>query len=135
MSKISYSQSVPADGTTGNQTEYELVSVKRDSGDEWSETLDTLTKNELEAIQEFLAIYRADEGHPTPAENLICTLVRHHSIRGLTPEDVDREVEEFREQFDVVLRATKKFNRRYPELVIEGPRELPSLIDHQKVVQ
>ena len=72
---------------------------------------------ELQSLAWYVDIEDADCGCDTPAEDFITTLVLHHTVRPLTPDDATRKLEEFRENFDGMVRAARAFTARYPEAV------------------
>jgi hypothetical protein len=71
----------------------------------------------LRSLAWYADIEDADDGCNAPAEDFITTLVLHHSVRALTPDDATRKLEEFRENFDGMVRAARAFTARYPEAV------------------
>src|ERR1039457_6822693 len=60
-------------------------------------------------------IVDAETGCNTPAEEFITGLVDQHYSDGLTPEDVSQDMEQFRENFDSMVRDAKRIVARYPE--------------------
>jgi hypothetical protein len=71
----------------------------------------------LQEVLHYVEILETDSGCDTPAENFITKLVMVHTIRGLTPDDVAHDLEEFRLNFDDMAIAASEFTARYPEAV------------------
>jgi hypothetical protein len=71
----------------------------------------------LRSLAWYSDIEDADNGCDAPAEEFITKLVLHHSIRPLTPDDASRRLEEFRENFDSMVNATRTFSAMYPKAV------------------
>ena len=76
-----------------------------------------MSRGGLQSLAWYADIEDADDGCNAPAEDFITTLVLHHSVRALTPDDATRKLEEFRENFDGMVRAARAFTARYPEAV------------------
>lgn len=74
-------------------------------------------EEDVDLIAWFADIEEADRGSDTPAENFVRSLVMTHHIRGLTPDDAARDLEEFRENFDCMAKAARIFSAKYPEAV------------------
>jgi hypothetical protein len=81
--------------------------------------LSTLDGDETEYLGTCLEIHRNDYGTVTPIEQLITGLVMAYRVRkgALTPEDVDREVEEFKDCFPDAISKARFLLGRYPALV------------------
>lgn len=62
-------------------------------------------------------LVEADRGSITPAENLIRTLLISANAKPLTPEDVQNDVDEFRDNFETAQETAVHFLRHYPDLV------------------
>src|ERR1035437_581424 len=71
----------------------------------------------LESIAQYADIREAHNGCDTPAEEFIALLVLHHAARPITPDDVARRLEEFRENFESAAKDARIFTARYPEAV------------------
>ncbi len=81
----------------------------------------TLDLQDLDVLERaFLAtcqkIYRRDSGSTSPFENFFFSLVvRVESGRWPTPDEVASELEEFREDLDLMRKWTRSFLEAYPE--------------------
>lgn len=82
-----------------------------------SSDLAGMSEDTRRSLARYAEILDNDRGCTTPAEELITTLVLTHLAGGLTPEDADRCVEDFRESFDMAIRAAQRITRQYPEHV------------------
>jgi hypothetical protein len=71
----------------------------------------------LQDVLWYVEILETDSGCDTPAENFITQLVMVHALRGLTPDDVDHDLKDFRLNFDDMAIAAAEFTARYPEAV------------------
>lgn len=71
----------------------------------------------IRSIAWYADIKMADRSCATPAEDFIGSLVREHHHSGLTPAEAANYREEFRDDFEYALGATREFNTHYPKLV------------------
>jgi hypothetical protein len=85
----------------------------------WSLGTEPLTEIELEFLWRFLALCRNHGGSNTAAENTLMNLVRGYSFRPLTPDDVQRELEEFTLNFNDAVRDAARMLQQYPAEVQE----------------
>jgi hypothetical protein len=79
------------------------------------EQLAGMSACKLESITQYADIREAHNGCDTPAEEFIALLVLHHAARPITPDDVGRRLEEFRENFDSMVEGARNFSAKYPK--------------------
>lgn len=72
---------------------------------------------EIRDIAWYADMEQSNRGAHTPAEDFIDSLIMTHRLRGLTPDDVADDLEEFRRTFESIVTCTRNFNARYPKLV------------------
>ena len=75
----------------------------------------SMTTMDIQSVARYADIVDAETGCNTPAEEFITGLVDQHYSDGLTPEDVSQDMEQFRENFDSMVRDAKRIVARYPE--------------------
>jgi hypothetical protein len=75
-----------------------------------------LSSSNLHEIAMFLEVLRTDYGSTTPAEEFIIGLIRIHGFFGLQPQDVQRDLEEFQQNFEAAIETTKHMAEMYPKL-------------------
>ena len=64
----------------------------------------------------FMNILRDENGCVTPFEEFIVELVTDYAWgRSVTPDDVEDQLKEFRESFDMTLETARLFTTHYPE--------------------
>lgn len=73
----------------------------------------------------FLGILEQHSGCTSPAEEFIIHLVLIHTMEGLRPDMVEHSLEEFRENFDSMLKESGQFHRRYATYLqkVSKPKE------------
>jgi hypothetical protein len=73
----------------------------------------------LQQIAQSIDLITKNRGCETAAEELVSRLIGDHYCRPLTPEDVARAVEDFKDSFESSLEAARYFARLYPELLVK----------------
>ena len=77
----------------------------------------SMTAMDIQSVARYADIVDAETGCNTPAEEFITGLVDQHYSDGLTPDDVGHDMEQFRVNFDDMVRDARAFTARYPEAV------------------
>lgn len=81
-------------------------------------SLQELCISDVQQVAQFADLCLNDDGCNTPAEDFITMLVAIHYLRrGLTPDVAAFRLDEFRENFDMMMKAARIFTARYPEAV------------------
>ena len=71
----------------------------------------------IQSIAWYADIEEAGRECETPTEDFIMGLVISNHVRSLTPDAANRDLEEFRENFDSMAKAARIFSAHYPEAV------------------
>ena len=82
-----------------------------------TQRLTAMCTQHVQEVAQFAVIVESDQGCASPAEEFITSMAMHYCGRGLTPDDVVRELEHFREDFDDAVETTVRFNAQYPAVV------------------
>jgi hypothetical protein len=78
--------------------------------------LDKEDRVELWNLLTFLDVYRKNDGVYTPAEQFIANLVQEYGWRpGMTPDSIQKEVEDFQECFKFAIQDTRRILAQYPD--------------------
>ncbi|MCU1327489.1 MAG: hypothetical protein JWN34_2859 [Bryobacterales bacterium] len=75
-------------------------------------------------MAEFAVVVTNHRGCTTPAEEMILDLVRGQALGGwaaITPDDIEKYLKSFREEFDYAIEAAKSTVANYPGDVLGGP--------------
>jgi hypothetical protein len=71
------------------------------------------SKAKIRHVCAVLAAIDNQRGATTPAEEFILQILRLYADEGLTPDDVTKELEEFRDDFEFMKREAVDFVKRY----------------------
>jgi|ERR1019366_3130051 hypothetical protein len=83
-----------------------------------TQQLTAMCTQHVQEVARFAVIVESDQGCASPAEEFITSMAMHYYHgRGLTPDDVVRQLEHFREDFDDAVETTVRFNAQYPAVV------------------
>jgi hypothetical protein len=90
-----------------------------------SETLQDLSEVNLELLATFAKVLRRNTGCTTPAEEFISHVVLAYGFRdgqgrGMTPKDIETDVETFREDFEDLIDNHAFICERYGAQIHEG---------------
>ena len=73
----------------------------------------------IQRVAQFIEIVEHDSGSATPAEEFITGLVTLYAYHGLTPNDAECSLENFRDNFDVAIKVAKWMQLKYPSLLAQ----------------
>jgi hypothetical protein len=83
------------------------------------EQLMELRDDQRRSLSMFATVLRNHSGCTTPAETFLINLTRQHvTAEPLTPDDIDHEVQQFRDDFETAVRDARLFAHQYPTLVL-----------------
>jgi hypothetical protein len=71
-----------------------------------------------EKLAQFAEILRNYAGSNTPAEGFIINLVRYQGVIPLTPDNVQDDIKEFRDNFEMMISAARRLAVQYPDLIL-----------------
>jgi len=83
----------------------------------------TATPDALSLVRATLDAFDGDDGSITPAEEFVTSILSRYLVGHLTPEIAERQVADFRSDFEDMCRRTNHFARLYPAEVAAYRKE------------
>jgi hypothetical protein len=76
-------------------------------------------EDERKQFAQFAALVRNYSGSSSPAEEFILELIRYHTAGiAVTPDNLQEDIEEFRQNFDLAIATARLLARQYPAEVL-----------------